>query len=98
MNIGQPSQEEEATAGKLDQWRQQRECAVACAVLAVAVGGAVLWSYFGKDWQEIAETREALRLHRELLSENLKAFGSVESAVEANERVLAQLRRARARD
>jgi len=74
---------------------RQRDQAFACAVLAVAMTGAILWSNFGPEPPELAETFQAVHRHRVSLSDHRKILEAVHSAIVANQQEVERLGKAR---
>lgn len=78
--------------GELDRLLQQRDLALACLILAVAMTGAILWSNFGAKPIEVEQANQAVRQHRELLTTHQKIMQEVHAALLANQQAMEALR------
>ncbi len=74
---------------------RQRDLALSCAILAVVLTVAMLWSNFGVEPTEIRQAQQAVQQHRTLLAEHQKIMDSVQAAVLANQRELEKMKQSR---
>lgn len=74
--------------------RQQRDQALACALLALAVMTAVLLSNFGPESLEMERARTAVRQHRELQEQHREILRANEAVLRQNQVELERMRQA----
>jgi hypothetical protein len=80
---------------ELGRLRNQRDQALVCAILALALSVGVWWTNFGREFPGLRETREAVQQHRALLVEHEGLLATVSAALLANRKEAENLRQVR---
>ena len=78
-----------------DRLLRQRDLALGCAILAVAMTAVIFWRNFGMEYTELETAHQAVHQHRELLIQNQKAMKQVNSALLATRQAVEKLSQAR---
>lgn len=81
--------------GEHDRLLRQRDLALGCAILAVAMTAVIFWRNFGMEYTELEAARQAVHQHRELLIQNQKAMKQVNSALLATRQAVEKFSQAR---
>lgn len=72
--------------------RQQRDQAMACAILSTVIMLAVLLTNFGPESVELQRAREGVRLHRESLAQHREILRANEAVLQQNQAELERVR------